>query len=124
MIIRLSLKISGGFFQVVSLASQLIWESSVLGPHSSYEGWEFPCGREAASPAAVEDLGGSTGGRQLQEEVSHGFCWAERVNPGPAGGLGSLAAPALPWPALRLEAVEQGGSHKMQQLPVTKITPI
>lgn len=125
-IIRLSLKISSGFFQVVSLASLLIRESLFLGFRSICEGWEFPCGRKVESPvvAAVEDSGWDRRvGRRLHEDVSHGVCWVERANPASAESSHSLAAPASSRLAPRPGAVEQEETREMQQLPVTKITP-
>lgn len=71
-IIRLSLKISGGFFWVVSLVPWLIGESSLLGFRGVCEGWEFPRGRGVESPVATaaEDSGWDLGvGRQLRGDT-------------------------------------------------------
>lgn len=63
-------------------------------------------------------------GRWLHEDISHGFCWVERVNPASAESSHSLAAPVSSRLAPRSGAVERGETREMQQLPVTKINSL
>lgn len=72
-IIRLSLKISSGFFGVVSLVPWLSGESSVLGVPL----WESPV---ATLPRARWDLGWE----QLCGDTT-GLCWAGRADPASLG---------------------------------------